>query len=642
MSEKEQTDEDVSETEPSENDDIFGGLSFSSTAEIDVPDKLIDQVIGQDDAVETIKNAARQKRHVMMIGEPGTGKSMLAKAMSEIMPRENLEDIVITPNNKDENNPKVNTLPAGRGKEIIEQQREQAEEKSKIRWILVGLMMVGVLAYGLLSGSILLGIGVSVLIAIAYRYLSSNTEENYPNLLVDGSEHDTAPFRDATGGHSGSILGDVRHDPFQSGGLGTPPHKRVESGAIHEAHEGVLFIDEINTLAVNDQQSLMTAIQEGEYSITGQSERSSGAMVQTEPVPCNFVLVAAGNKDAMENMHPALRSRIRGYGYEVHMNTEVEDSPENRRKFVRFVAQEVEDGNIPHFNPDAVAAIIKEARRISGRKGHLTLKLRELGGLVRAAGDVAKREGSDIVEKDHVLEAKGLSKTIEEQMTDDYIAKKEDYGVSESDGSHIGRVNGLAVMGETSGRLLPVMADVTPGSGEVISTGKLQEIAQESVQNVSAIIKKITGVGVEELDVHVQFVQTYEGVEGDSASVTVATAIVSALKGIPVRQDVAMTGSLSVRGDVLPVGGVTYKIEAAAKEGMNKVIIPKANEDDVLVSDEVEEQLEIVSVSNISEVLEHALENSEEKEDIMDKVRNLAEITVDSINNLRGTSSYSG
>ena len=153
----------------------------------------------------------------------------------------------------------------------------------------------------------------------------------------------------------------------------------------------MLFLDEINTLDIRSQQKLMTAIQEGMFSITGQSERSSGAMVQTEPVPCDFIMVAAGNMDAMENMHPALRSRIKGYGYEVYMDDTIDDTPEMRRKYARFVAQEVEkDGRLPHFEPNAVREVILEAKRRAGRKDHLTLKLRELGGLVRVAGDIAR------------------------------------------------------------------------------------------------------------------------------------------------------------------------------------------------------------------------------------------------------------
>ena len=448
-----------------------------------------------------------------------------------------------------------------------------------------------------------------------------------PNLLVNHADQTTAPFEDATGAHAGALLGDVRHDPFQSGGMETPSHDRVEPGAIHKANKGVLFVDEINTLDIRSQQKLMTAIQEGEFSITGQSERSSGAMVQTEPVPCDFIMIAAGNLDAMENMHPALRSRIKGYGYEVYMEDTIEDTPEMRRKYARFIAQEVtKDGRLPHYTTDAIEEVILEAKRRAGRKGHLTLKMRDLGGLVRVAGDIARAEDAERTTRDHVLQAKRRSRSIEQQLADDYIQRRKDYELTISEGDVVGRVNGLAVMGEDSGIVLPVMAEVTPsqGPGQVIATGKLQEMAEEAVQNVSAIIKKFSDEDISEKDVHIQFVQAgQQGVDGDSASITVATAVISALEDVPVRQDLAMTGSLSVRGDVLPVGGVTHKIEAAAKAGLDTVIIPAANEQDVMIEEEYEEQIEIVPVTHISEVLEVALAGETEKDGLVDRIKSI-------------------
>jgi Lon-like ATP-dependent protease len=411
-----------------------------------------------------------------------------------------------------------------------------------------------------------------------------------------------------------------------SGGLETPAHERVEAGAIHRAHKGVLYIDEINTLTIESQQKLLTAMQEKKFPITGQSERSSGAMVRTEPVPCDFILVAAGNLDALMGMHPALRSRIEGYGYEIFMNDTMPDTPENRRKLVRFVAQEVvRDGKIPHFTREAVAEIIREARRRAGRRGHLTLRLRELGGLVRTAGDIAKSEGSDVVTLEHVLRAKEIAKTIEEQYADKYIERRRDYKLFKTEGAEVGRVNGLAVIGTSAGIVLPIIAEVTPAmskeEGKVIATGRLQEIAREAVMNVSAIIKKYTGRDISNYDIHIQFVGTYEGVEGDSASISVATAVISALEGIPVDQSVAMTGSLSVRGDVLPVGGITQKIEAAIQAGLKKVIIPKDNLGDVLLDAKHKGKIEIVSVSRIEEVLEHALIDCEKKAKLLERFR---------------------
>ncbi|WP_435098117.1 ATP-dependent protease LonB [Halarchaeum sp. P4] len=609
-------------------DDLLGGLKVDSTADIKVPDRLVDQVIGQEEARDIVMRAAKQHRHVMMIGTPGTGKSMLAKAMSQLLPKENLQDVLVYHNPDDSNEPKVRTVPAGKGDQIVEAHQEEVRKRNQMRSFLMWIVLAVVVGYAfLVVGQILMGILAAGIIYFAFRYSNRGSDAMIPKLLINNADRQKAPFEDATGAHAGALLGDVRHDPFQSGGMETPSHDRVEAGAIHKANKGVLFIDEINTLDIRSQQHLMTAIQEGEFSITGQSERSSGAMVQTEPVPCDFIMVAAGNMDAMENMHPALRSRIKGYGYEVYMDDTIDDTPEMRRKYARFVAQEVEkDGRLPHFTPDAVREVILEAKRRAGRKDHLTLELRNLGGLIRVAGDIARARDSEQTERTDVLEAKKRSRSIEQQVADNYIARRKDYELKTSEGEAVGRVNGLAVMGGDSGIMMPVMAEVTPRQGEggeIFATGKLQEIAQEAVENVSAIIKKYTGESIADKDIHIQFVQSYEGVEGDSASITVATAVISALEDIPIAQDIAMTGSLSVRGDVLPVGGVTHKIEAAAKAGCKRVIIPKANEQDVMIEDEYKDQIEVIPVSHISEVLDIALVGEPEKDSLVDRLKNI-------------------
>jgi Lon-like ATP-dependent protease len=172
--------------------------------------------------------------------------------------------------------------------------------------------------------------------------------------------------------------------------------------------------------------------------------------------------------------------------------------------------------------------------------------------------------------------------------------------------------------------VLPIMAEVTPAQardqGGMIATGKLGEIAKEAVENVSAIIKKYFGKHITNYDVHMQCIGTYEGVEGDSASISVATAVLSALEKIPVRQNVAMTGSLSIRGHVLPVGGVTAKVEAAIDAGFDKVIIPYANLQDVILDEEYEGKIEVIPVKTIRDVIEHALVDCEKKNELLEKL----------------------
>jgi Lon-like ATP-dependent protease len=598
----------TSDDEPTE---LLGDIDFKDTSSITVPESLIDQVIGQDEAVEVIKKAARQRRHVMLIGSPGTGKSMLGKAMSELLPVEELQDVLVYANPEDNNTPRIRVVPAGRGKQIVDAQKMEARKKVQTRNMFLMLIVMALIVYSYYTGQLLFGVIAAALIFLSLRYMLPKEDAMVPKLLVDNNSKKKAPYVDATGAHAGALLGDVRHDPFQSGGLETPSHERVECGSIHKAHRGVLFIDEVNTLRPESQQSLLTALQEGEYPITGQSERSSGALVRTEPVPCNFVMIAAGNLDAVQGMHPALRSRIKGYGYEVYMRDSMDDTLENRNKLIHFVAQEiVRDGKIPHFTRDAVAEIMREAKRRSGRKGHLTLMLRDLGGLIRVSGDVARSNGASLTETDHVMQAKKMARSVEQQLADRYMERRKDYSMIHSSGDEVGRVNGLAVMGD-SGIVLPIMAEITLAQsseeGRIIATGKLQEIAREAVTNVSVLIKKFLGEDITKKDVHIQFIGTYEGVEGDSASISIATAVISAMEGVPVKQTVAMTGSLSVRGDVMPVGGVTQKIEAAAQAGIKTVLIPQSNMGDVLIDEAFKNKIEIIPVSNISEVFEYAM-----------------------------------
>lgn len=414
-----------------------------------------------------------------------------------------------------------------------------------------------------------------------------------------------------------------------SGGLGTPAHLRVESGAVHRANKGVLFIDEIADLEPKSQQELLTAMQEKKYSITGQSELSSGAIVRTEPVPADFLLVAAGNLQDIERMHPALRSRIRGYGYEVYMESTMADTEANREKIIRFIAQEIaKDTRIPPFSYAACLELINDARRRAGRKHRLTLILRDLGGLVRAAGDIAMERGRKVVLREDVLEALGFAKPIEAQYAEQELEYTKDYRVFATKGYAIGKVNGLAVMGANvtaTGIVTPIAAEVTPASsraeGKLIATGKLGKIAQEAVKNISAVIKRHMHRDMSSYDVHVQFIQTYSGIEGDSASVSVAVSVISALEGIPVKQDVAMTGSLSVRGMVLPVGGVTAKVKAAIDAGIRYVIIPESNREDVYLDSRMAKKVKLLYARNIADVLNYSLKPSSRRNAIIGELR---------------------
>ncbi len=622
---------------------------IKSTKDIEISPKLIDQVIGQDLAVAVAEKAASQKRHMLLIGDPGTGKSMIAKAMAEMLPAQKLDDTLVYHNAKDPNQPAIMNVEAGKGKGVISTMRGKANRKrvviKTVEWLVLTLMIslavVGWTGghvdklfngqitsiepdYAALSGMIIAGLFLFLL----FRQAKNPSAYMVPKLLLehDPKKESHASYVEATGSHAGALLGDVRHDPFQSGGLETPTHERVEVGAIHRAHKGILFIDEINVLRLDSQQALLTAMQDRQFAIVGQSQTSSGAMVRTQAVPCDFILIAAGNQDAVQppdasgtrGMHPALRSRIRGYGYEVFVNSSMPDNHDNRLKLCRFVAQEVKrDGRIPDFTSTAIAELILEAQRRSGQRGKLTLRLRELGGLVRTAGDIAAGQKRDIVTDDDVRKAKSLSRSLEQQMAEAAMESRRKHESLRPSGSLIGVAAGVGLVGsgdvgEPAGLVVPIACAVTPPisrhGGQIAFGGGIEQSARQQTEIVEALLKRIAGNEISDKDIHVQSVVPQEGVDANSTGLALAVSALSSLEGIPVRQDTVLIGGITVTGELRAVRGITQQIETAVDVGYARCIVPETNRNDVLLNPTYKTRVEIIFANDLVGALKHCLE----------------------------------
>ncbi len=453
-----------------------------TTEDIPIPTDPLERVIGQERAVEIARIAAYQRRHLLLVGPSGIGKSMTAQALALHLERPQ-QEIRVVHNPENPERPTVQLV----ARDEVYQDRERARvtEGELIAPTEAPVTVAERLGYrcprcsfyslpsdrycpscgnvkqgvtlnqsgnpfrDLVGGILELTVpggnpqetvrttrlknGVEEVVAYEraedkIRLLDQRALERRRTQLKESPHKvlvpiDRSTFVMATGASETELLGDVRHDPY--GGhpqLGSPPYDRVIPGAIHEAHEGVLFIDELPSLGAL-QRNILTAMQEKRYPISGRNPQSGGASVRVDGVPCDFILVAACNIQDLSHILSPLRSRIIGGGYEVLLETAMPDTEHNRLRIAQFCAQEiVTDGRIRHATKPALEELFREARRraeaIDHRRNALTLRLRELGGLIRTAGDLAMVQGSPYIESAHMTQALERARSIEDQVRD--------------------------------------------------------------------------------------------------------------------------------------------------------------------------------------------------------------------------------
>jgi ATP-dependent Lon protease len=473
---------------------------IETTKDILIPKDPLNRVIGHDDIIEFVKIAAKQRRNLLLVGPPGIGKSLIAQAISFHLQEPN-EEITVVHNperperpfveiksRKEMENERIDLQKAEGDVVDPKDVPEAVAERLGFRCVhcasynsayqsicsncggdkfshinarrkhlgdLLGMFEMNsgpisipqervtttrvkngkeeVVIYERIDGD-----KIKILDQNALEKRREIVDEKPKNVLVP---LDRKMFIQATGASETELLGDVRHDPY--GGhpdLGTQPYERVVPGAIHEAHEGVLFIDEIVHIA-GLQRYILSAMQDKVFPIVGRNPQSAGSSVKVENAPCDFIFVGACNIRDIQYILPPLRSRIQGEGYEILMRTTMPDTEENAAKLAQFMAQEIEmDGKIPHATRGAVELLIDEARKraktIDDEKDALSLRLRDLGGVVRMAGDMAVMAKDEFIMEKHMTFAINNSISIEDQIIKRYNsfenALQKDFSSSQS------------------------------------------------------------------------------------------------------------------------------------------------------------------------------------------------------------------
>ncbi|WP_068807877.1 endopeptidase La [Thauera phenolivorans] len=268
----------------------------------------------------------------------------------------------------------------------------------------------------------------------------------------------------------------------------------------------------------------------------------------------------------------------------------------------------------------------KQMKNNGLKAGELTVTEDALRDIVRyytreAGVRSMEREISKIcrkVVKALVLKEGGSKVVVDSSNIDKYLGvRKYSFGVAEMQ-NQVGQVTGLAWT-EVGGELLTIEAVALPGKGKVMTTGKLGEVMQESIQAALSVVRKRSrSLGIEDdfyqkNDLHIHLPEGAIPKDGPSAGIAIATALVSVLTGIPVRCDIAMTGEITLRGEVLAIGGLKEKLLAAVRGGIGMALIPDENVKDLVeIPDNIKNALEIVPVKWFDQVLERALERKPE------------------------------
>ncbi|MEW5953826.1 MAG: ATP-dependent protease LonB [Bacillota bacterium] len=422
----------------------------------------------------------------------------------------------------------------------------------------------------------------------ARKNLASPFKENACFVEVDAT---TARFDER--GIADPLIGSV-HDPIYQGAgpLGMAGIPQPKPGAVTKAHGGMLFLDEIGELHPVQMNKMLKVMEDRKVFLESAYYSSEDTNIPghihdifQNGLPADFRMVGATTR-LPEEIPPAIRSRCLEIFFRPLLPEEIGIVAANAAEKVGYPLQE-----------GALEVVKKYAT--NGR---------EAVNIIQISAGIAITENRDSV----------LKEDIEWVVRSGQYVPRPDKKVPAQ--PQIGLVNGLAVNGPGMGALLEIEAWARPvprGQGRITVTGvvdeeelggrgrtmRRQSMARGSVENVLTVLRHIMDVEPRDYDIHVNFPGGMP-VDGPSAGVSVATAVYSAIKGQPVNNRVAMTGEVSIRGLVMPVGGVVAKVEAALYAGAGKVFIPK---DNYQVIFKHMKEIEVIPVERLEEVIRGAL-----------------------------------
>ncbi len=425
------------------------------------------------------------------------------------------------------------------------------------------------------------------------------------NLFVSNRPEDAAPVVYETNPSYQNVIGKVEHRAVM--GALTTDFRLVRAGALHRAHGGYLILDMHRVLV---RPFVWEALKQSLFAKRVRIESPgeiygfvSTTTLQPESIPLDVKVILVGERwlyYLLSDHDPEFRELFR---VAADLDDDLERSAANVEQYVRLVADRIRDRELAPFSRDAVQRVIEQRARSAEDSERLSTHMRSLDDLLTQSDYWARQRGAEVVTRDDVSRAvdetrRRLDRT--QKRIADAIAR--DVLLIDTDGERVGQVNGLSVIelaGVRFGHPVRITATTRIGSGEVVDIEREVELggaihSKGMMILSSALAARYAPDTPLSLNGSVVFEQSYGGVEGDSASVAEFCALVSSLSGVPIRQNLAVTGSVNQHGRVQVVGGINEKIEgfydvckARGLDGAQGVVIPADNVKHLVLREDV-------------------------------------------------------
>jgi len=447
------------------------------------------------------------------------------------------------------------------------------------------------------------------------------------NVILAHSEQEKCPVVFETIPTYANVFGTI-HRSYDSRGGWNSDFMDLRGGSMLRADGGFLVMYALDALTETGVwRTLKRTLNHGKLEIQPVDVffPFASAVLKPEPIDVHTKIILIGDRDLYELLYDFEDDFKKIFKVRVEFDEEMKWSDEVVRQYGGRLRKLVDEERLLHFDRTAVAAILEYGVRQAGRRGKITTRFFDLADLARESSYAARHNGHGVVSAEDVtqaLEAKIERHNLLETKIREMIEQKVIF--IDTDGARVGQVNGLSVLeigGYAFGKPVRITASVALGKVGIINIERESNLSgrfhDKGIQIISGYLRQTFSQDKPlSLAASLCFEQSYSGVDGDSASSTEVYALLSALSGCAIRQDLAVTGSVNQQGDVQPIGGVNQKIEGfydvcriKGLTGKQGVLIPSQNVEDLMLRDDVIEavangRFHIYPVSTIQQGIE--------------------------------------